>query len=191
MEVYSNGLKKSFSIDWPFCFIDIMGEKNNQWWGWGLDKEILGSFSDYLSLMFGKPRIRLNNLTTSLRFLCLGLNPIIDSISPAYGLKQLTQDTKSVVRCYRYHICTVTKIPNDVWSWPKKKVNNRNIVVTTTIFMIIVKKNNHRSGMQAEKSQTLRLKDNAWNSVNPISCIKYLFTLGLGFFNLHQRQTIP
>ena len=31
--------------------------------------------------MLGKPRIRLNNLKTSLRFPCLGLNPIIDSIS--------------------------------------------------------------------------------------------------------------
>ena len=60
---------------------NIMGEKNNQWWGWGLDKEISGSFPDYLSLMLGKPRIRLNNLKTSLRFPCLGLNPIIDSIS--------------------------------------------------------------------------------------------------------------
>ena len=39
-----------------------------------------GSFSDYLSLMLGKPRIRLNNLKNSLRFPCLGLNPIIDSI---------------------------------------------------------------------------------------------------------------
>ena len=57
-----------------------MGEKNNQWWGWGLDKEISGSFQDYLSLMLGKLRIRLNNLKTSLRFPCLGLNPIIDSI---------------------------------------------------------------------------------------------------------------
>ena len=38
--------------------------------------------SDYLSLMLGKPRIRLNNLKTSQRFPCLGLNPIIDSIIP-------------------------------------------------------------------------------------------------------------
>ena len=30
LEVYSNGLKKSFSIEWPLCFINIMGEKNNQ-----------------------------------------------------------------------------------------------------------------------------------------------------------------
>ena len=29
---------------------NIMSEKNNQWWGWGLDKEISGSFSDYLVL---------------------------------------------------------------------------------------------------------------------------------------------
>ena len=40
-----------------------------------------GSFSDYLSLMLGKPRIRLNNLKTSLRFSCLGRNLIIDSIN--------------------------------------------------------------------------------------------------------------
>ena len=32
---------------------NIMGEKNNQWWGWGLDKEISGSFLDYLCLMLG------------------------------------------------------------------------------------------------------------------------------------------
>ena len=32
--------------------------------------------------MLGKPRIRLNNLKTSLRFPCRGLNPIIDSITP-------------------------------------------------------------------------------------------------------------
>ena len=31
--------------------------------------------------MLGKPRIRLNNLKTSLRFPCIGLNPIIDSIN--------------------------------------------------------------------------------------------------------------
>ena len=31
--------------------------------------------------MLGKPRIRLNNLKTGLRFPCLGLNPVIDSIS--------------------------------------------------------------------------------------------------------------
>ena len=43
--------------------------------------EISGSFSDYLSLMLGKPRIRLNNLKTSLKFPCIGLNPIIDSIN--------------------------------------------------------------------------------------------------------------
>ena len=38
-------------------------------------------FHIILSLMLGKPRIRLNNLKTSLRFPCLSLNPIIDSIS--------------------------------------------------------------------------------------------------------------
>ena len=31
--------------------------------------------------MLGKPPIRLNNLKTNLRFPCLGLNPIIDTIS--------------------------------------------------------------------------------------------------------------
>ena len=34
-----------------------------------------------LSLMLGKPRIRLNDLKTSLRFPCLGLHPIVDSVS--------------------------------------------------------------------------------------------------------------
>ena len=58
-----------------------MGEKNNQWWDWGLDKNISGSFPDSFSLMLGKPRLRLNNLKTSLRVPCLGLNPITDSIS--------------------------------------------------------------------------------------------------------------
>ena len=38
-------------------------------------------FLDYLSLVLGKPRIRLNNLKRSLRFPCLGFNPIIDSIN--------------------------------------------------------------------------------------------------------------
>ena len=50
--------------------------------GLRLNKEISGLFSDNFSLMPGKPRIRLNNLKTSLRFPCLGLNPIIDSVSP-------------------------------------------------------------------------------------------------------------
>ena len=36
-----------------------------------IDKEMSGLFSDYLSLMLGKPRIRQNNLKTSLRFLGL------------------------------------------------------------------------------------------------------------------------
>ena len=63
-----------------------MGEKNNQRWGWGLDKEISGSFPDYLSLMLAKkPRIRLNDLKTSLRLPCLGLNPTIDSIFSPIG----------------------------------------------------------------------------------------------------------
>ena len=43
--------------------------------------EIPGLFSDYLSLMIGKPRKRLNNLKTSLTIPCLGLNSIIDSIN--------------------------------------------------------------------------------------------------------------
>ena len=34
--------------------------------------------------MLGKPRIRLNNLETCLRFPCLGLDPIIDSINLIY-----------------------------------------------------------------------------------------------------------
>ena len=34
-----------------------------------------------MMIMLGKPRIRLNNLETSLIFPCLGLNPIIDSTS--------------------------------------------------------------------------------------------------------------
>ena len=39
------------------------------------------------SLMLGKPRIRLNNLKNSLRFLCLGLSPIIDSINLHYFIR--------------------------------------------------------------------------------------------------------
>ena len=39
----------------------------------------------------GKPRIRLTNLKTSLRFPCLGLNPIIDSINL---LRQIIQNIK-------------------------------------------------------------------------------------------------
>ena len=34
-----------------------------------------------LFIMLGKPRIRLNNLKTSLEFSCRGLNPLTDSIS--------------------------------------------------------------------------------------------------------------
>ena len=55
--------------------------------------EISGSFSHYLSLMLGKPRIRLNNLKTSLRFPCLGFNPIIDSISHKVIAKQSFKST--------------------------------------------------------------------------------------------------
>ena len=73
---YRNGLKMKLRILW------MMGEKNNQWWGWSLYMEISGLFSDYLSLMLGNPGIKLNNLKTSLRFPCLSLNPIIDSINP-------------------------------------------------------------------------------------------------------------
>ena len=51
--------------------------------------EISGSFPDNLSLMLGKPRIRLNNLKTSLRFHCLGLIPIIDSITQL-GINRLS-----------------------------------------------------------------------------------------------------
>ena len=57
-----------------------MGEKNNLWWDWGLDKEISG-----------KPCIRQNNLKTSQGFPCLGLNPIIDSISPDKGYQSHTR----------------------------------------------------------------------------------------------------
>ena len=57
-----------------------------------IDKEISGSFSDCLSLMRGKARMRLNNLKISLRFPCLGCNPIIDSINlnASYHCKLLT-----------------------------------------------------------------------------------------------------
>ena len=44
-------------------------------------KEISGSFSDYFSLILGKPHIRLNNLKTNQRFPCLCLNPIILSFN--------------------------------------------------------------------------------------------------------------
>ena len=74
--------------------LNTVDEKNNQFFfliqwnrksvmGCGLDKEISGSFSDYLSLMLGKSHIKQNNLKTILRFPCLGLNPIIDSINVA------------------------------------------------------------------------------------------------------------
>ena len=63
-----------------FLFLSIKGEKNKQWWDWDLYKKISGSFSDYLSLMLGKPRLRLDNLKTSLRVPFLGLNSIIDFI---------------------------------------------------------------------------------------------------------------
>ena len=46
---------------------------------------------DYLSLMLGKPHIRLNNLKTSLRFPCLGLNPIIDSINIHKKIQKMIQ----------------------------------------------------------------------------------------------------
>ena len=71
----------------------MMCEKNNQWWWWGRDKEISGSFSDYSSharqnlAWDAEPCMRLNHLKTCLRFPCLGLNTIIDSISPSFGGK--------------------------------------------------------------------------------------------------------
>ena len=43
--------KKEFNSDLE----NIMGEKTNQWWGWDLNKEISGSFSDYLIFMLCKP----------------------------------------------------------------------------------------------------------------------------------------
>ena len=66
---------------------NVIGEKIINDWVEALTRNS-GSFSDYLSLMLGKPGIRLNNLKTSLRFPCLGLNPIIHSIilfSDGYG----------------------------------------------------------------------------------------------------------
>ena len=39
------------------------------------------SFLKVSEIFLSQPRIRLNNLNTSLRFPCLGLNPIIDYIS--------------------------------------------------------------------------------------------------------------
>ena len=45
--------------------------------------------------MLGKPRIRLNNLKTSLRFPCLGLNPIIDSINLIMCLCHISFHLKS------------------------------------------------------------------------------------------------
>ena len=56
-------------------------------------QEISGSFPDYLRFMLDKPRIRLNNLKTSLKFLCPGLNPIIDSISLGTPLHARTRVT--------------------------------------------------------------------------------------------------
>ena len=47
----------------------------------GAEDSTRSYFSDYSSLMLGKPRLRLNNLKTSLRFPCRGLNPIIDSVN--------------------------------------------------------------------------------------------------------------
>ena len=49
--------------------------------------------------MLGKPRIRLNNLKTSVRFPCLGLNPIIDSISP------MGENTKYIPRSRSFVFC--------------------------------------------------------------------------------------
>ena len=80
------------------------------------------SFSDYLGLMLGKPHIRQNNLKISLKFPCLGLSPIINSIilthetefvlffftgsgkfGLAHGLRQLACDAISDLNVYKRH----------------------------------------------------------------------------------------
>ena len=76
------------------------------------DKEISGSFSDYLSLMLGKPRIRLNNLKSSLRFPCLGLNPIIDSIDLSCYLESATSEGKA--SSFRHVRPLTTKLRNNL-----------------------------------------------------------------------------
>ena len=53
--------------------------------------------------MLGKPRIRLNNRKTSLRFPCLGLNPIIDSISLC-----------SFPKPYLKYLCVIYKMAKSV-----------------------------------------------------------------------------
>ena len=62
---------------------------------------ISGLFSDYLILTLGKPRIKLNNLKTSLRLHCLGLNLIIDSINPLSNISV----TEYTVRQRNYAEC--------------------------------------------------------------------------------------
>ena len=63
----------------------------------GVEASTRKSFSDYSSLMLGKARIRINNLTTSLRFPCLGLNPIIDSINLRnVGIKTKIKQTRGL-----------------------------------------------------------------------------------------------
>ena len=47
--------------------------------------------------MLGKPRLRLNNLKTSQRFPCLGLNLITDSISPM-GEKSVSQEIRCITK---------------------------------------------------------------------------------------------
>ena len=58
----------------------MMCEKNNQWWCWGLHKEISGSFSDYSS--HARQSLAWDWIIWKLAwdFPCLGLNTIIDSI---------------------------------------------------------------------------------------------------------------
>ena len=56
---------------------------------------------DYFSLMLGKLLIRLNNLKSSLRFLCHGISPIKDSISliflPRYVMRPITVSDYTII----------------------------------------------------------------------------------------------
>ena len=66
---------------------------------------VSGSFSNHLRLVLFKPRIRLNNLKTNLRFPCLGLNPIIDSINLlCLAGENLYPDNLDCFRCNRADI---------------------------------------------------------------------------------------
>ena len=51
--------------------------------------------------MLGKPRIRLNNLKTSLKFPCIGLNPIIDFISHRANETQKLRFDKNIKRNFK------------------------------------------------------------------------------------------